>query len=64
MIQSLIINREIKRALRARIQKEFLKVSLILAKFVRKFRVIRQARKKRREGIFETDLYYQPLDEN
>ena len=59
-----MINREIKRAMRQRIEKDSFKSALVLTKAVRKFKIQKSLRLKREQGIFDATIYLEPVHEH
>ena len=57
IIESLVLNREIKQAVKQRIQQEMLRTSLIVQRFLRRIRRKKQAALDRRNYIFDATIY-------
>lgn len=57
IIEALVINREVKRALRKRMLEQTAMATLVIAKFLRRLRLKRELRRKRQMGVFDATIY-------
>lgn len=57
IIESLVLNREIKQAMKQRIHQEMLSTSLLVQRFLRRIRMKKQAALNRRNYIFDATIY-------
>lgn len=62
IIEALLINIELKKAMKKRIKQDAARASMIVAKAVRKFRKLREVRRNKVMGIFDATVYLEPME--
>jgi hypothetical protein len=61
IIEALIMNMELKKALKNRIKQDAVRASMVVAKALRRFRMMRQVKRNKRMGIFPATVYLENM---